>query len=107
LVELLLVGAIGAFHVPVEFRGARRQFGGAIGPAPRSFGAGVVPDDGGRQQGAIGPSGFGGAATSGPNAVMSAVQSTCAAVTDAPAQYEGVLYDCAGAGSALRALGGD
>ena len=105
MVELLLVGAIGAFHVPVEFRGARRQFGGAIGPAPRSFGAGVLPDDGGQPP--IGPAGFGAAATSGTNAVVSTVQSTCAAVTDAPAQYEGVLYDCAGAGSALRALGSD
>jgi 4-amino-4-deoxy-L-arabinose transferase-like glycosyltransferase len=60
------------------------------------------------QQGA-GFGGFGGAAASGPNAVMSAVQSACTPVSDTslPTRYQGVLYDCAGAGDAIRAAGGN
>jgi hypothetical protein len=40
---------------------------------------------------------------------MSAVQNACTAVTDTslPAQYQGVLYDCAGAAGALRTAGGN
>jgi hypothetical protein len=50
------------------------------------------------------PDGFGVATTSGPNAVMSAVQSACSLVSDRslPAQYQGVLYDCAGKASTMR-----
>jgi 4-amino-4-deoxy-L-arabinose transferase-like glycosyltransferase len=60
------------------------------------------------QQGA-GFRGFGGAAASGPNAVMSAVQSACTAVSDTslPTRYQGSLYDCAGAGDAIRADAGN
>jgi 4-amino-4-deoxy-L-arabinose transferase-like glycosyltransferase len=81
--------------------------GGGLGRALRSFGAGVLPGDGG--QTFMNRNGFGAAATSGPNAVMSAVQSACTAVTDSslPAQYQGVLYDCSGAANALRAAVGD
>ncbi len=43
--------------------------------------------------------------TSGANAVMSAVQSACTTVSDPPSSYQGVLYDCAGAGAAIRAAG--
>jgi len=61
----------------------------------------------GGQQG-MGSGGFGGAA-SGSNSVMSAVQSACTAVSDTslPTSYQGVLYDCAGAGDAIRAAGGN
>jgi hypothetical protein len=81
--------------------------GGGLGRALRSFGAGVLPDDGG--QPVMNSDGFSGAATLGPNAVMSAVQSACTAVSDTslPAQYQGVLYDCAGAAGALRIAGGN
>jgi len=81
--------------------------GGGLGRALRGFGAGALPGDG-VQQG-VAPDGFGGAATSGPNAVMSVVQNTCTAVTDStlPTQYQGVLYDCAGAAGALRIAGGN
>jgi 4-amino-4-deoxy-L-arabinose transferase-like glycosyltransferase len=60
------------------------------------------------QQG-MGPGGFAGAAASGSNAVMSAVQSACTTVSDTslPTRYQGVLYDCAGAGDAIRAAGGN
>jgi hypothetical protein len=39
--------------------------------------------------------------------VMSAVEATCKAVTDTslPTQYQGAIYDCSGAGAALRAAG--
>jgi 4-amino-4-deoxy-L-arabinose transferase-like glycosyltransferase len=78
-------------------------------------GDGVLPGpaaDGWRgdgvQQG-VGPDGFGGAATSGPNAIMSAVQSVCTVVSDEslPSNYQGVLYDCAGAADAMSAAGGN
>jgi 4-amino-4-deoxy-L-arabinose transferase-like glycosyltransferase len=54
-----------------------------------------------------GAAAFGGASNSA-GAVMSAVQSGCTPVrsADAPAGYEGSLYDCAGAAAALRAAGG-
>jgi 4-amino-4-deoxy-L-arabinose transferase-like glycosyltransferase len=54
-----------------------------------------------------GAAAFGGASSSA-GAVMSAVQSACTPVrsADAPAGYEGSLYDCAGAAAALRAAGG-
>jgi ribonucleotide monophosphatase NagD (HAD superfamily) len=60
------------------------------------------------QQG-MGPGGFGGAAASGSNAVMSAAQSACTTVSDTslPSRYQGVLYDCAGAGDAILAAGGN
>jgi hypothetical protein len=60
------------------------------------------------QQG-MGADGFGGAAVSGTNAVMSAVQSGCTAVSDTslPTRYQGVLYDCTGAGDAIRSAGGN
>jgi hypothetical protein len=45
---------------------------------------------------------FAGAATSGPNAVMSAVQSACTLVSNPPARYQGVLYDCAGKADTMR-----
>jgi 4-amino-4-deoxy-L-arabinose transferase-like glycosyltransferase len=74
-------------------------FGGGGGP-PRFAGAGGV---GGNTQ-APGAGGVAGAAMSGPNAVVSAVQSACTAVTDPslPAAYQGSLYDCAGAAGTLR-----
>jgi 4-amino-4-deoxy-L-arabinose transferase-like glycosyltransferase len=73
-------------------------FGGGGGPG-RFAGAGGV--GGGTQ--APGAAGVAGAATSGPNAVVSAVQSACTAVTDPglPAAYQGSLYDCAGAAGAI------
>jgi 4-amino-4-deoxy-L-arabinose transferase-like glycosyltransferase len=79
------------------------QGGGGGDDAPgRAFqgaGAGGQPDAGS----------FGGAAASGSNAVMSAVQSACTTVSDTslPSRYQGVLYDCAGAGDAIRAAGGN
>jgi 4-amino-4-deoxy-L-arabinose transferase-like glycosyltransferase len=47
---------------------------------------------------------IGGSSTSGPTAVLTAVQRACKAVTDPslPAAYQGGLYDCGGAASALR-----
>ncbi len=84
------------------------QGGGSGVGAPRSpvgdDGANGRPGDAGQRVTA--PDGFGGAATSEPNAVMSVVQSACGAVTDSslPAQYQGVLYDCAGKADAMRAL---
>jgi 4-amino-4-deoxy-L-arabinose transferase-like glycosyltransferase len=43
----------------------------------------------------------------GAAVVMSAVEATCKAVTDTslPTQYQGAIYDCSGAGAALRAAG--
>ena len=43
----------------------------------------------------------------GASVVMAAVESSCKAVTDTtlPAQYRGAIYDCSGAGAALRAAG--
>jgi hypothetical protein len=81
--------------------------GGGPGRVLPGAAAGIPPGDGFRQ--GVVPDGFGGAATSGPNAVMSAVQSACTAVSDTslPAQYQGALYDCAGAAGVLRAAGGD
>jgi 4-amino-4-deoxy-L-arabinose transferase-like glycosyltransferase len=77
--------------------------GGAPGRALLGAGAGGQPSDGGQQ--GMAPDGFGGAAMSGPNAVMSAVQSACTPVSDPslPAQYQGVLYDCVGKADAIRA----
>jgi 4-amino-4-deoxy-L-arabinose transferase-like glycosyltransferase len=78
---------------------------GAFGRALLGAGADDRLGDDGRLS--IGSGGFGGAAASGPNAVMSAVQSACTAVSDTslPTRYQGVLYDCAGAGDAIRAAG--
>ena len=47
---------------------------------------------------------IGGSSTSGPTAVLTAVQRACKSVTDPslPAAYQGGLYDCGGAASALR-----
>jgi 4-amino-4-deoxy-L-arabinose transferase-like glycosyltransferase len=80
---------------------------GALGRVVRDFGAGVLRDDGG-QRGVL-PDGFGGAVLSGPNAVMSAVQSGCTLVSDSslPSRYQGVLYDCHGAADAIRAAVGN
>jgi 4-amino-4-deoxy-L-arabinose transferase-like glycosyltransferase len=80
---------------------------GAVGRALGGFGAGALPNDG--SQRGIRPDGFGGVAMSGPNAVMSAVQSACTAMSDPslPSRYQGVLYDCAGAADAIRAAGGN
>jgi 4-amino-4-deoxy-L-arabinose transferase-like glycosyltransferase len=88
-----------------------REGGGIVGNVFGRALAAVRADDqlgDGGQQG-VGPRGFGGAALSGPNAVMSAVQSACTAVSDTslPTRYQSVLYDCAGAGDAIRAAGGD
>jgi 4-amino-4-deoxy-L-arabinose transferase-like glycosyltransferase len=68
--------------------------GGTFGRVLPGAGAG-----GGR-----GVGGFAGTATSGPNAVLSAVQRACTPVSDPtlPATYQGALYDCAGAASAIR-----
>jgi len=46
---------------------------------------------------------FGGAAFGRGGGVISAVQQSCTAVTDAslPAQYRGAIYDCSNAASAL------
>ena len=81
--------------------------GGGPGRVLPGAAAGLPPGDGVRQ--GVAPDGFGGAATSGPNAVMSAVQSACTAVSDTslPSQYQGALYDCAGAADALRIAGGN
>jgi 4-amino-4-deoxy-L-arabinose transferase-like glycosyltransferase len=78
---------------------------GAFGRALLGAGADDRLGDDGRLS--IGSGGFGGAAASGPNAVMSAVQSACTAVSDSslPSRYQSVLYDCAGAGDAIRAAG--
>jgi 4-amino-4-deoxy-L-arabinose transferase-like glycosyltransferase len=59
--------------------------------------------DDGRQTGNA--FGLTGAATSGPNAVMSAVRNSCTAVSDntLPSSYQSSLYDCSGAASALTA----
>ncbi len=74
--------------------------------AGRSFGA-APPNqrDGRSANGGAGalPNGFFGA-TTGPNAVVAAVQDVCTAVSNAPSGYQGVLYDCAGKGDALRQL---
>lgn len=62
-------------------------------------------------EGQVSGAGFGaaGQSASGPNAVMSAVRSACTAVSDdsLPTSYQGSLYDCAGAGDALSAAGGN
>ncbi len=85
------------------------QGGGSGGDAPGGALPGAGGDDrlgaAGRQS--MGAGGFGGAAASGPNAVMSAVQSACTLVSDSslPTRYQSVLYDCAGAGDAIRAAG--
>ena len=76
--------------------------GGAFGRALPNAGADGRSDGGGRQ--GMMTNGFAGAATSGPNAVMSAVQSACTLVSDAPASYQSVLYDCAGQADAMREL---
>jgi 4-amino-4-deoxy-L-arabinose transferase-like glycosyltransferase len=93
-VRYVLVGQEGGF--------GGNAFGRALAVA-RAYGR--LGDAG--QQG-MGADGFGGAAVSGPNAVMSAVQSACTAVSDTslPTRYQGVLYDCAGAGDAIRTAGG-
>ena len=59
-------------------------------------------DDGGRQGTITG--GFAGVATSGPNAVMAAVENACTLVSDAPASYQSGLYDCAGKADMMRQL---
>jgi 4-amino-4-deoxy-L-arabinose transferase-like glycosyltransferase len=75
---------------------------GAPGRGLPSVGAGGWPSNGG-QQGMI-PDGFGAATTSGPKAVMSAVQSACSLVSDPslPARYQGQLYDCARRADTIR-----
>jgi hypothetical protein len=77
--------------------------GGPSGGAP---GGAPPPMFGGRSSAGAPPLGaapFVGTGTSGPNAVLSAVRSTCTAVTDTslPVAYRGVLYDCAGKAGAL------
>jgi len=83
--------------------------GGSRGDAPGGAPPGAGADDrlGTARQQSMGAGGFGGAAASGPNAVMSAVQSACTVVSDSslPSRYRGVLYDCAGAADAIRAAG--
>ncbi len=68
--------------------------GGTFGRALLGAGAGARLDDGGRQGMVLG--GFDGVVTSGPNAVMSAVQGACTLVSDPPVRYQNALYDCAG-----------
>jgi 4-amino-4-deoxy-L-arabinose transferase-like glycosyltransferase len=74
--------------------------GGAFGGALPRDGADGRVDDGGWQ--AMIRGAFAGAAISGPNAVMSAVQSACTLVSDPPVRYQGVLYDCAGKADTMR-----
>ncbi len=64
--------------------------------------------DGGSVLNAPGLTG-GATATSGSNAVISAVQSACTVVSDdsLPSRYQSSLYDCAGAASTLSSLGGN
>lgn len=85
------------------------QGGGSGGDAPGGAlpGAGADGRLGAAGQHSMGAGGFGGAAASGPNAVMSAVQSACTLVSDSslPSRYQSVLYDCGGAGDAIRAAG--
>ncbi len=88
--------------------------GGTFGGALFSALTGGWPGDGSQQ--GIGAYSFRGASVprasalmSGSNAVMSAVQSACTVVTDPdlPAQYQGAIYDCAGAADALYTAGGN
>jgi hypothetical protein len=86
------------------------QGGGSGGDAPGGAlsGAGGYDRLGAAAQQATGAGGFGGGgAASGSNGVMSAVQSACTLVSDSslPSRYQSVLYDCAGAGDAIRAAG--
>jgi len=78
---------------------------GALGDA--LFGARADGRLGDTRQQSVGAGGFGGAAASGPNPVMSAVQSACTLVSDSslPTRYQSVLYDCADAADAIRAAG--
>jgi 4-amino-4-deoxy-L-arabinose transferase-like glycosyltransferase len=73
------------------------------------FGGGVIPRDGAVRADGSGRQGTmpGGSvgATSGPNAVMAAVQNACTLVTDAPSSYQSSLYDCSGQADALRQAG--
>ena len=64
--------------------------------------------DGGSVLNAPGLTG-GATATSGSNAVISAVQSACTVVSDdsLPSRYQSSLYDCAGAADTLSSLGGN
>ena len=66
-------------------------------------GGGRFPGSGGAGGPAAGVSGNG-AEAKGPDAVLPAVQSACSVVADPalPAAYQSSLYDCAGAGEALR-----
>jgi hypothetical protein len=77
---------------------------GGIGAAPRGnfFARGVLPGGGGRSFG--NPPAIGGAATSGPSAVLAAVARTCTPVSGPtlPAADRGSLYDCSGSAAALR-----
>jgi 4-amino-4-deoxy-L-arabinose transferase-like glycosyltransferase len=74
--------------------------GGVFGRVLPSARADGRSDDGSPQGMMTG--GFAGPAMSGPNAVMSAVQSACTLVSDAPASYRSVLYDCAGKADTMR-----
>jgi 4-amino-4-deoxy-L-arabinose transferase-like glycosyltransferase len=87
------------------------QAGGMGGGAPGVAPTGPAADGWRGDDGMPGPAanGFGGAATSGPNAIMSVVQSACSVVSDEslPSSYQGAVYDCAGAADAISAAGGD
>ncbi len=96
--DLVSSGALRYVLVGQGIGGAARALGRALsGAGP----AGALGD--GRSP-AIRPGALFGAATSGPNAVMSAVESACSAVDDPtlPARYQGVLYDCAGRADTIR-----
>jgi 4-amino-4-deoxy-L-arabinose transferase-like glycosyltransferase len=88
--------------------GQGRGGGGGM-PADAPFAARADDRLGDAGQQGIAPGGFGGAGASGTNAVMSAVQSACTAVSDSslPSRYQGALYDCQGAADAIRAAGGN
>jgi 4-amino-4-deoxy-L-arabinose transferase-like glycosyltransferase len=128
LTVVVVIAGIGAIGL---LAATRRSIAGGVALAmagllllPAAWSASVTANESlnttlpqaGPQQGAsggtfgrrlAGAAAFGGASSSA-GAVMSAVQSACTPVrsADAPAGYEGSLYDCAGAAAALRAAGG-
>lgn len=88
--------------------GARGGFGGFTGRTGGQTPAGAIGSGAFPGQFAPAPASNNTASTStakGATVVMAAVEKSCKAVTNTtlPAQYQGAIYDCSGAGSALRA----
>ena len=98
-------GQQGGFPGQPGTRGTGQQPPAGRGVQPVPGAGGVIPGQPGvAPTGAFAPTG--GMNNAGANAVMNAVRSACTPVagSDAPLQYAGSLYDCAGRAEQLRAV---